>query len=344
MDRFLSDGSYKEELKELADLTLGSLGVSSPIAHREIMYLADKGNTVAINTMADMVFYKNFPGEGGYDKAFELYMKAAGITVEGSRWKCSERSYPPAFWRIGYYLVNYKRESVLADCPAIDIIEEMSKYKRLSTALELAVSCLKYVKVSGAFNLAGRIMEKAGHEEEVFEALAGVIRECVSEKELAEGFKTGACLNMADCIEAADSFFREAASKGYVYACTNLAVREAEKIVDGRGSVDDYIQYLRLAADKYEPYAANRLGLFYINGEIKSGDRSKVFRERVDSVRAKEYFLKATGYPDVNSAWAYFNLIKYFHKDYIKDIDLLGKHMDEIKKLNPAVYDLAMEL
>ena len=49
-------------------------------------------------------------------------------------------------------------------------------------------------------------------------------------------------------------------------------------------------------------------------------------------------------YPDANSAWAYFNLIKYFHKDYDTNIDLLNEHMDCIKELNPAVYDIAMEL
>ena len=40
----------------------------------------------------------------------------------------------------------------------------------------------------------------------------------------------------------------------------------------------------------------------------------------------------------------YFNLIKYFHKDYDTNIDLLNEHMECIKELNPAVYDVAIEL
>jgi TPR repeat protein len=249
---------------------------------------------------------------------------------------------------VGYYLVNYKRESALADCETIDIIEEMSKFKRLALALELAVSCLKYVNVPAAYNLAGRILEKAGHEREVFEAISGVIKECVSGKSLEGLGEVGECSEIKDCLELARLFFKAASDKAYVYACNNMAVAVAEKIVWGdrndKENVDRYAEYLRLAADRYEPYAANRLGLFYACGEVRCSDGAVNLREYVDMPKAKEYFLKATRYPDANSAWAYFNLIKYFHKDYIKDIDLLGKHMDEIKRLNPEVYDLAMEL
>ena len=107
---------------------------------------------------------------------------------------------------------------------------------------------------------------------------------------------------------------------------------------------DGYISALTMAADKYEPYAANRLGLFYITGEIKSAGGKAVFREYVDFPRAKEYFKKACVCPDVHSAWAYYNLLKYFPKDYERDIALMNEHMDEIRRLDPEVYGLAMEL
>ena len=51
-----------------------------------------------------------------------------------------------------------------------------------------------------------------------------------------------------------------------------------------------------------------------------------------------------TKYPDSNSAWAYFNLIKYFNKSYANNLELLNEHMDYIKELNPEVYDIAIEL
>ena len=80
-------------------------------------------------------------------------------------------------------------------------------------------------------------------------------------------------------------------------------------------------------------------------GEIRSSDgREMYFRYYINTTFAKKYFQKATVYPDSNSAWAYLNLIKYFHKDYDTDIDLLNEHMDCIKELNPAVYDIAIEL
>ena len=145
-----------------------------------------------------------------------------------------------------------------------------------------------------------------------------------------------------------------AAREGYVYACNNLAAKEAERIVSlGNTSPEDpdieehilkYTDYLKLSADKYEPYAANRLGLFYLNGEIKSSSGKIARRDHINFPLAKEYFKKATVYPDANSAWAFFNLIRYFHKDYEKNLDLLNEHMEYIKELNPEVYDLAIEL
>ena len=67
-------------------------------------------------------------------------------------------------------------------------------------------------------------------------------------------------------------------------------------------------------------------------------------KEYVDPALAKEYFRKAVVCPDSSSAWAYFNLIKYFHNDYVMDIELLNEHMDRIRELSKEVYDLAMEL
>ena len=69
-----------------------------------------------------------------------------------------------------------------------------------------------------------------------------------------------------------------------------------------------------------------------------------MFRDHTDTALAKQYFEKATVYPDSNSAWAYYNLIRYFHRDYDRNITLLNEHMDLIRLLNPAVYDLAIEL
>ncbi len=276
--------------------------------------------------------------------------------MDGSgEWHCSGVSYPLSFWTIGYYLVNYHRESFLQKCETIDIIEKMSMNDRLSTALELAASCITYINAAGAINLVGRILREAAGDEDTFAALHDVIKDTVADRDFPEiSLKVTSCDSAAQCSAIAELFFATSAQEGYVYACNNLAAREANRIIrmSKEGKDDDflkecimkYIHYLKISADKYEPYAANRLGLFYMTGEIKGKGGKVVCRDYIDKALAKDYFTKATVYPDANSAWSFFNLIKYFHKDYDNNIELLNEHMDYIKELNPEVYDLAMEL
>lgn len=388
MYSFKCDGSYVADLKEYTENVVERFGVSSQTAERETIYMADNGNVVAGNLYADMVFNKKVLRKNPYREAFYQYMLSAGVAVdENGDWISSGKGYPISFWSIGYYLVNYRRESVLLKCEKIDIIEEMSIIERLATALDLAIACIKFVKTPAAANLIGRILKEISEDEKIFERLKPVIQHMVANHEYTDiELKVYSCDSIEECRDISDSFFVAAAKAGYVYACNNLAVREAQNIIelnkkislhktestndmksdmsdDNRDTISDieadelkdltnklndavinYICYLRLAADKYEPYAANRLGLFYITGEINCGDDKAVFKEYVDRVKAKEYFNKATIYPDANSAWAYFNLMKYFYKDYEKNIELMNEHMDYIKELNPAVYDIAIDL
>ena len=355
MGRFRCDGSYETDMQEYMDKIVKKYGIASQSAEREIMCMADAGNKVACKLYADMVFYKKILRRNPYKEAFNLYLRSAGITVENGRWSGSAASYPLSFWNIGYYLVNYRKSSFLEKCESIELIDSMSDIERLKTALELAATCITYIDAPGAVNLVGRILLEAGSDEETFKALKPVIARCIEEREFDRiSLRSGKCGNTAECLKQADAFFTAAAVAGYVYACNNLAAREIKSIfrLEAENADDDaikeaiarYEEYLRLSADKYEPYAANRLGLFYMTGEIESDGKKVVRREYIDQTRAKEYFKKATQYPDANSAWAFFNLIKYFHKDYDNDLELLNEHMDYIKMLNPKVYDIAMEL
>lgn len=350
------DGSYEADMQEYMEKIVKKYGIASQSAEREIMYMADAGNKVASKLYADMVFYKKILRRNPYKEALKLYLRSAGITIDGNgRWSCSGESYPLSFWNIGYYLVNYRKSSFLEKSENIDIIDSMSYIERLKTALELAAACITYIDAPGAVNLVGRILLEAGSDEETFKALKPVIVRCVEERDFDRiSLRSGSCSNTAECLKQADAFFTASAVAGYVYACNNLAAREARNIISlAEGGADDeevgesiarYEEYLRLSADKYEPYAANRLGLFYMTGEVESDGHRITRREYIDQQRAKEYFKKATQYPDANSAWAFFNLIKYFHKDYDNNIELMNEHMDYIKMLNPKVYDIAMEL
>ena len=363
---FAADGSYKNDLKEYNELILEKYGVSSSSAEREIMCLADSGNTVACKLFADLIFYKKVLRKNFYRDAFNLYMKSAGIETGMFGWSCTGRAYPLAFWMIGYYLINYKRESALIKCETIDEIEELSLEDRFTIALKLAVSTVDNITAAGAINLIGRILFEASENPELFGKLKATINSTVCDHDFSSiDVEVGPVETEEQCGKLSDKFFIKAAEEGYVYACNNLAVREAEHIIRilttgddseskeekyeaNRLEIDnavlDYMCFLKIAADRYEPYAANRLGLFYRTGEIKTAEGSFIFREYIDHALAKEYFQKATVCPDENSGWAFLNLIRYYYQDYSNNIELMNEHMDYIKTLNPKAYDIAIEL
>ena len=355
MKRFFSDGSYKKDLKEYSEGVLEKYGISTPTAEREIMYLADGGNTVASKLYGDLIFNKKILRRYPYREAFALYMRSAGLTVEEGEWRCSGVSYPLAFWEIGYYLVNYRQSSFLLKCEDIPEIDAMPQTERLETAFELSTACIRNVDSAATVNLIARILSEASENEELFDALHPLFTEELSEPLFLELYPGDYdCGTREGCADTARRFFEAAAREGYVYACNNLAAREAEKAVEIgkerpesselKETVDAYVGHLKSSADRYEPYAANRLGLFYVTGEISCAAGKITCKSYVNFSKGKEYLLKATVYPDTNSAWAFFNLIKYFQKDFEDEIEQVNEYMDYIKKLNQDVYDLAMEL
>jgi len=387
---FFCDGSYENDLKIYTEQLFEKFGVSSQIAEREILCLAKAGNTVALKTYADMIFYKKILSRRPYREAFALYMKSAGLTVSAAAepspasdtagaipsagsgtavWSCSGKGYPSAFWDVAYYLVHYHRNSFLQNCEKIADLEDLTLGERLGTALKLSVACIDYIGAAEAVNLVGLILNEVSLSSELFEELKPVIDETVARRTFPEyHLSIGSFDSAADCQTASSLFLITAAQQGYVYACNNLAAREADRIIalahsleeeaalSGPGerssllddelkeSIQTYITYLKLSAAKYEPYACNRLGLFYMTGEIKGSSDRAVFREYINIPEAKTFFTKATVYPNSNSAWAYYNLIKYFQRDYDTDIELMNEHMSYIEELNPEVYNLAMEL
>ncbi len=318
--RITCNNTYKVEEQVLNDTVFAKYGYSSPSAEREIICLALTGTKAALKSYADLLFYRKITCRNNYGKAFPLYCEAADITFSGSEISCGGNGTPLAFYFIGYYLVNYRCESILKRCETIDEIECLTREERLEIALELARATLSSCPSPAAVNLIGRIIKESP-----------------------------ALSDRLDEPRSCEEYFEDSAEGGYVYACNNLAAQEADMIVKGTGDIDEhvnnYVHYLTISADRYEPYAANRLGLFYMTGEVRASSGDTVhLHDYINSPFAKKYFLKATVYPDANSAWAYFNLIKYFHKDYDTNIDLLNEHMDCIKELNPAVYDIAIEL
>ncbi len=314
------NNTYKADEAVLNETVFDKYGYSSPSAEREIICLALTGNKAALKSYADLLFYRKIPCRDNYKKAFPLYCESAGITFTEDGITCTGDGTPLSFYFIGYYLVNYRCESILKKCEIIEEIERLTRQERLEIALDLALATLSAIRSPAAVNLIGRIINELPS---------------LSEK--------------LDEHASAQECFEDAAEGGYVYACNNLAAREADMIVRGSDDITEhvnaFVHYLTISADRYEPYAANRLGLFYMTGEVRSSSGDTVhLHDYINIPFAKKYFQKALVYPDANSAWAYFNLIKYFHKDYDTNIDLLNEHMECIRELNPVVYDIAIEL
>ena len=188
-------------------------GVSSQSAEREIMCMADEGNTVAAKLYADLVFYKKVLRKYPYRDAFSLYLKSAGISVDDTgSLQCSGVSYPLSFWTIGYYLVNYHRESVLQKCEPIGLIDSMSFNDRLATALELAAACITYINAAGAINLVGRILREAAQDADTFAALKPMINETIADRDFPEiSLKVTSCETAVQCAAIAELFFATAA-------------------------------------------------------------------------------------------------------------------------------------
>ncbi len=374
---FTCDDSYKADMTQYMKNVIERYGVITQSAEREIICLAETGNVVAAKLYADMIFHKKLLKKNPYRDAFYEYLKAAGISIiSEEKWLGGKKAYPLAYCSLGQYLVNYRRESILKNCELIPELEDMTLVERMALAFSMALSGIEYIKAPEVVNLLGRILKEISLDEELYNALGA---KAFLELDLSEGFKetiavaSKSGMNIEDKAsgspdklrEYADILFENAAREGYVYACNSLALREADKIIELSHRLDTdpdsdrdsdsakkemdalikkYVEYLGIAADRYEPYAANRLGLFYRTGEILGTKDKIINKEYMDHSLAKEYFKKATVYHNSNSAWAYLNLIKYYYKDYEKDIDLMNEHMEYIKMLNKEVYDIAMEL
>ena len=153
----------------------------------------------------------------------------------------------------------------------------------------------------GAVNLIGRILYEIADNAELYEELKEDVSEILEGRFFDKiAFEVGELRSAEDCKSAAEGFLVKAAEEGYVYACNSLAAREADRIVklseDDKTMLDEYILnyicFLKLAADRFEPYAANRLGLFYMTGEITSGDKKKDLKNIWTDQRQRSILLR----------------------------------------------------
>jgi hypothetical protein len=321
--------NYESSLREFNEEVTCKYGVTSKPGIRAIINLAERNNKdgnkspniFALYEYADMLYYGNENGpKKDINAAFKIYKKISTTIDSYDQSPC----HPLAQWTLAYIYFNYHQpKSELKNCDTIPEIENLSRLDQLSMAIKYAKYAYDLVANPAAANILGKISLLTDKDVPGIEAVK-------QESELK------------DAID----YFKYAASKNYVYAYGSLTsiyldkIFEANTLNEQKEQLDNYLKTLKLQADQHEPWAANKLGLFYLNGKIenKKYDRTlPPFEEYIHPHWAHLYFYQAISqFSDQNSGWAYANLIIYFPKDYIADETLskLKEHLAELKRIN----------
>ena len=317
---FFFGTTYERDLNEFNEEVTCKYGVTSKPGIRAIISLAERNNHEGANIFAlyeyaDMLYYgsENGPAKN-INAAFKTY-KLISNTNDNS--PC----HPLAQWTLAYIYYNYHQpKTELENCDIIPEIEELERIDQLKEAIRYAKYAYDLVNNPAAANILGKI--------------------CMITESKIEGIDKAK--KDAD-LKSAIEYFQSAADQNYIYAYANLANIHLENIFDDPDHqtehLDNYILTLKKQADQYEPWAANKLGLFYLNGEVESRKNKEklVFPDYIDRNRSFLFFCQATScFNDANSGWAYANMIINFPKKYIGDEDLstLKQHLERLKSIN----------
>lgn len=317
---FFFGTTYEKDLTEFNEEVTCKYGVTSKPGIRAIISLAERNNHEGANIFAlyeyaDMLYYgsENGPSKN-INAAFKTY-KLISSTNDNS--PC----HPLAQWTLAYIYYNYHQpKTELENCDIIPEIEGLKRIERLKEAIRYAKYAYDLVNNPAAANILGKIC-------------------MITDKEVPgiESIKKEAGL------KEAKEYFQDAAKQEYVYAYANLANIYLEEIFDDPANqiqhLDDYLLALKRQADQYEPWAANKLGLFYLNGEVvsrRTGEKlsfTEAPNDYRDRTRSFLFFSQATSYfNDTNSGWAYANMIINFPRKYIGDEELstLKQHLERL--------------
>lgn len=282
---------YKEHLEEFNNEVTCRYGVTSDPGRRTIISMAmrEKPNMFALYEYADMLYYgvKNGP-DRDINKAFNCYKRLTS----------KELTNPLAYWSLAYIYFNYHQPGTsLEKCDSIPELDNMSRYEQVDCATIEAINSLKTVKNPAAANILGKIYQ-------------------ISEDSLPNIAVIKKRIEKATGKTDATELYLEAANAGYSYAYGNLAKIYQNKITDGDNSIDNlnqYLKYLNMQAQTHEPWALNALGNFYYEGMVDNVS----YQGYANPELAQKYYKDAIdSFKDVNSGWAYANLITKFPDNY----------------------------
>ncbi|MBE5838448.1 tetratricopeptide repeat protein [Butyrivibrio sp.] len=282
---------YKEHLEEFNNEVTCRYGVTSDPGRRTIISMAmrDKPNLFALYEYADMLYYgvSNGP-DRNINKAFDCYKRLTS----------KELTNPLAYWSLAYIYFNYHQPGTsLEKCESIPELEKMSRFEQVDYATTEAINSLKAVKNPAAANILGKILQISEEDLPNISIIKNRIKKITGKKDATE-------------------LFLEAANAGYSYAYGNLAKIYQRKITNGDSSIDNlnkYLKYLSMQAETHEPWALNALGNFYYEGMVDNVS----YPGYADPDLAKKYYKDAIeSFKDINSGWAYANLITKFPDNY----------------------------
>lgn len=306
----------ERDLAEYNDKITLMYGVSGNPGMYQLYSMAEREepNIIALYECGELEYYGKGPsGKVNYQKAYEFYEKTRECNAE----------HPLATWSIAYMKFHYSQEKA-AKNPEYrvqefeeELIGGRRKYSWYDSILLNVQSSYNY-GCAAAANLLGKIVNASDEEFPV--SRRGIFKNA-----------------------SAKQLYKESADGGYVYGCNNYAdicVKEAEKSVDVEEKKQLYqeaVFYLEKSAKLGNPWAANKVGLFYING-ISIGDEAIIEKDSDKAYKLFEYaciMIHAENY-----YWPFINICNFFWLNSESNKYMLVSKEDINNEINVALENV----
>jgi len=337
--RGLSYGRYRKEFDEKV---IDKHGANS-VPGMNAIYALTKGddpNPIALFERAEINYYGRLNGKPNKAEAFKYYKCAAGLASVREGHMVSEIN-PLGLWGVAYVYFNYKSGNDLLECDKIDeidsVMEEDNKSgnivkKRIVRAIQYAYKSVKIEENGPAVNLLGKIVEIM--DEDTKEEYQKYF-DNESDDLKSMGIKPGE-IKLKDKKE----YFETAIKYDYIFAYNNMSTVYLYRTEDEKYKKEIFenekncLKYLKIAADKCEPWAANGFAracmqnvisyknvIHHINSsslkkiliELNNwGDIDDIEYEKKRKALASEYYEVSVEGNNYSSPWAMVNYILDF--------------------------------
>lgn len=325
---FFYGAFYQRDLEEYNRKVTCLYGATSVPSIRAIITLAERENPnlIALYEYAEMFYYGNNNGISiDIRRAYDIYEQASGINkLDNMPDPIKSACHPLALWCLGYILTNYHRENTdLENCESIPNIDILDEETRVERAIIYAQCSYRFINNAPAANLLGKI---------------GLIIK-------GSNHKLDYLIEKYNLLEY-EHYFHEGADQGYVYSINLSAMIENEKYfsdIDNRDThLREFIRYLKLSANQYEPWACNTLAELLRTGKLERRENingKKTGENHVDKTikdpdEALKYYQKATDlFIDGNSAWSYANMLIHYPDNFKSSPETISSYINSIYRI-----------